>query len=65
MLRRLRALTENECYWRCYGSGHDSVRVISVERRRRPPDSRLDGEQLRRSFERRLDVRGPEAELAA
>ena len=28
MLRRLRTLTERECYARCYGAGDDGVRIV-------------------------------------
>lgn len=57
-VRRLRPLTEAECYARCYGGGDDNVRVI-----RRPPRrvTRLSGEKLRRMFEERLDRREAEA----
>jgi len=55
----LRPLTEEECYLRCYGARDDMVRVVRVERRRRQL-ARLDGEELRRLFELRLDAREPE-----
>ncbi|MDP8910746.1 MAG: hypothetical protein M3M94_01615 [Actinomycetota bacterium] len=54
MLRRLRVLTEVECYLRCYGAGEGNVRLLHARRRREPP---LLGEELRRSFETRLDQR--------
>jgi hypothetical protein len=65
VLRRLRALSESECYCRCYGTGQETVRLIAVERRSRPEAPRLTGERIRHAFERRLDVRGPESEAAA
>ena len=61
---RLRTLTEAECYARIYG-GHGDERVSFVRllpRRARRATSM--GEQLRGSFEHRLDERGPEAEAA-
>jgi hypothetical protein len=60
-MRRLRPLSEAECYARCYGSGDDTVRIIRLESRRARYASRLSGEQLRRHFELRLDAREPEA----
>jgi hypothetical protein len=63
-MRRLRPLTEAECYARCYGSGDENVRVIRLTPRR-PRETRLSGEELRRLFEARLDGRDPEAEAAA
>lgn len=58
-----RALSEAECYERCYGlrGGEDRVKVL------RPPESdpRLEpseaGERLRRLLELRLDAREVEA----
>ena len=63
-MRRLRPLTEAECYARCYGSGDENVRVVRLAL---PPPrgvSRLSGEELRRLFEARLDGREPETEAA-
>jgi hypothetical protein len=62
-VRRLRALSEQECYLRCYGAGDVTVQLVRLEPR--PPRSlaRITGEELRRLFELRLDAR--EAELAA
>jgi hypothetical protein len=56
-MRRLRPLTEAECYCRCYGSWDDSVKVVRLP----PPErkERLTGERLRLLFERRLDLREP------
>jgi hypothetical protein len=63
-VRRLRPLSEEECYLRCYGAGDVTVTVVRLERQR-PQPTRLGitGEELRRLFEVRLDAR--EAELAA
>jgi hypothetical protein len=61
-MRRLRELTEAECYARCYGSGDDGVRVVKVPRVARPKYAEhVSGEELRRLFELRLDARQPEA----
>jgi hypothetical protein len=53
-------LSEQECYFRCYGAGDDAVRVVRVEQRRPRHIARLTGEELRRLFELRLDAREPE-----
>ena len=63
-MRRLRPLTEAECYARCYGGGGDDVRVMRLEPRRSRVVVRLSGEELRRRFEERLDAREPEVEAA-
>lgn len=63
-MRRLRPLTEAECYARCYGGGGDDVRVLRLEPRRSRIVVRLSGEELRRRFEERLDSRTPEVEAA-
>lgn len=57
MLRRLRPLTETECYVRCYGRDEDAVRIVRSERR---APARFSGEALRLLFEERLDAREPE-----
>jgi hypothetical protein len=62
-VRRLRPLSEEECYLRCYGVDEATVRVVTLEARRAAPRFRVTGEELRRLFEVRLDAR--EAELAA
>jgi len=62
-VRRLRALSEEECYLRCYGAGDAQVRVVKLETRRPRGFVRISGEELRRLFELRLDSR--EAEVAA
>jgi hypothetical protein len=61
-VRRLRPLSEEECYLRCYGaSGEPLVRVIRLERSsRRQNVAPITGEELRRLFELRLDAREPE-----
>ena len=62
-MRRLRPLSEEECYLRCYGVDETMVRVVRLEPRPPAPRFRVTGEELRRLFEVRLDAR--EAELAA
>jgi hypothetical protein len=56
-VRRLRPLSEEECYLRCYGAGDAQVRLIKLERRRPRGFVRISGEELRRLFELRLDAR--------
>ena len=59
---RLRPLTEAECYTRCYGERHDdTVRIVTLEPRPTRYQFEVDGEQLRRRFEERLDAREQEA----
>jgi hypothetical protein len=59
-MRRLRTLSEAECYCRCYGGVDERVKVFHVERPRPELEEvRLTGERLRRLFERRLDLREP------
>jgi hypothetical protein len=61
-MRRLRELSEAECYARCYGNGDDQVRVVKIPERPRPGyAAAVSGEELRRLFELRLDARQPEA----
>ena len=65
-MRRLRPLSEQECYLRCYGMDEATVRVVTLERhatRSGLTGVTITGEELRRLFEVRLDAR--EAELAA
>jgi hypothetical protein len=62
-VRRLRPLSEEECYLRCYGFDEATVRLIQLEPRRPLALARISGEELRKLFEVRLDSR--EAGLAA
>jgi hypothetical protein len=55
-MRRLRTLSEAECYLRCYGGSDESVKVFRVERPELK-EVRLTGERIRRLFEARLDLR--------
>lgn len=59
-MRRLRSLSEAECYARCYGGWEGGVQVVRLEPRPRPTMI-LEGEALRRRFEEFLDARDPEA----
>jgi hypothetical protein len=58
-MRRLRTLTEAECYLRCYGGFDESVKVVRIAVPERDEFVRLTGERLRQLFERRLDLREP------
>lgn len=60
-MRRLRPLSEAECYARCYGSGEETVRFMKVEPRRTHLAAGLSGEDLRRAFEQKLERREPDA----
>ena len=62
-MRRLRPLTEAECYARCYGGWEATVTVVRLEPRRPRHEVLLDGEAMRRRFEELLEARDP-AELA-
>jgi hypothetical protein len=69
-VRRLRSLSETECYVRLYG-GWDStvtpVKAVKVEPRRPRYELSVSGEDLRRDFEARIEARTDElmAELDA
>jgi hypothetical protein len=58
-VRRLRPLSEAECYARCYGAA--SGEVVKVVRVTARSYAHMSGEELRRLFELRLDLREPEA----
>ena len=60
-MRRLRPLSEAECYARCYGSWEAAVRVVRLEPRRPRHAMLLKGEELRRRFEEAPDAREPDA----
>ncbi len=61
---RLRPLTEAEAYARCHGTRHSEVRIVHIEPRRPRYETRVNGEDLRRAFERRLERREPTREAA-
>ena len=60
-MRRLRPLSEAECYARCYGGWEPTVRLVRLEPRRPRFPVTLTGEGLRRQLEDRLDAREGEA----
>ena len=62
-MRRLRSLSEAECYARCYGAWDATVHVLRLEPRSPRHALIVEGEALRRRFEEFLDARDP-AELA-
>jgi len=62
-MRRLRTLSEAECYARCYGD-RDGIRIVSIEPRRPRYELDVTGEELREMFEERLDAREPDATAA-
>jgi hypothetical protein len=64
-MRRLRRLSEAECYARCYGGWEPTVRVVRLEPRRARYALPVDGETLRRRFEELLDAREPGVEAEA
>ena len=59
---RLRPLSEAEAYARCHGRRETEVRIVHLEPRRPRYELRVSGEDLRRSFEQRLDSREPQEE---
>jgi hypothetical protein len=61
---RLRPLSEAECYARIYGSSEPTVRIVKLEPRRPRFSMSLNGEDLRRLFEERIDGREPGVEAA-
>jgi hypothetical protein len=64
-VRRLRTLSEAECYARCYGDHDATVVAVRVEPRRPRYVPRVSGEDLRRRLEERIDERlVPEPEAA-
>jgi hypothetical protein len=56
-MRRLRPLSEEECYIRCYGSRDEMVKVLDTPPEPPKHEELLSGEKLRRLFEERLDAR--------
>ncbi|MES1247734.1 MAG: hypothetical protein ABUS54_08680 [Actinomycetota bacterium] len=64
-MRRLRTLSEAECYARCYGDHDPTVTAVKLEPRRPRYVPTVSGEELRRRLEERLDDRlVPESEAA-
>jgi hypothetical protein len=66
-VRRLRPLSEAECYARCYRGWDPTVTIVKLEPRRPRFETTVTGEELRRHFEARIDARTDElqAELDA
>ena len=62
-VRRLRPLSEAECYARCYRGWEPTVTIVKLEPR--PPrfSTTVSGEELRRSLEERIDARADELAL--
>jgi len=66
-VRRLRTLSETECYVRLYGGWDPTVTLVKVEPRRPRYELNVSGEDLRRDFEARIAARAEDlvAELDA
>jgi len=60
-MRRLRPLSEAECYARCYGGWEATVRIVHLEPRRPRSEVLLTGEAIRRRFEELFAAREPDA----
>jgi hypothetical protein len=60
-MRRLRPLSEAECYARCYGGWDSGVQIVRLQPRQAQRQIVLEGESLRRRFEEYLEARDPEA----
>jgi len=58
-MRRLRSLSEAECYARCYDGWDATVHVLRLEPLRTRHAVLLEGEALRLRFEEFLDARDP------
>jgi hypothetical protein len=56
-VRRLRSLSEDECYYRCYRGWESTVTVVKMEPRRPRYATSISGEAIRRIFEERIDAR--------
>ena len=56
-MRRLRTLSEAECYARCYHGWKPTVTLVKLEPRRPRYETSVSGETLRRIFEERIDAR--------
>jgi hypothetical protein len=59
-MRRLRPLSEAECYARCYGGWEPTVTVVHLEPRRPRSEVLLTGEAIRRRFEQLFEARDAE-----
>jgi len=58
-MRRLRSLSEAECYARCYGGWEPTVHVVAIEPRWSRHVLAVEGEAVRRRFEEYLEARDP------
>ncbi|HKT44331.1 MAG TPA: hypothetical protein VJQ85_05985 [Gaiellaceae bacterium] len=56
-MRRLRSLSEDECYARCYRGWEPTVTIVKLEPRRPRYPTSISGETIRRIFEERIDAR--------
>jgi hypothetical protein len=56
-VRRLRTLTEAECWARCYGAYDPTVSIVRLEPRRPRFRTTVSGEDIRKLLEERLDAR--------
>ena len=56
-MRRLRSLSEAECYARCYRGWEPTVTLVKLEPRRPRYPLPVSGEMLRQIFEERIDAR--------
>jgi len=56
-VRRLRTLSETECYIRLYGGWDPTVTLVRVEPRQPRYEMAVSGEDLRREFEARIEAR--------
>ena len=56
-MRRLRSLSEAECYARCYRGWEPTVTLVKLEPRRPRYSLPVSGEMLRQIFEERIDAR--------
>jgi hypothetical protein len=64
-VRRLRTLSEDECYARCYRGWEPTVTIVRLEPRRPRYSTTVTGEELRQLLEDRIDARLPQDEAAA
>jgi len=56
-VRRLRSLSETECYVRLYGGWDSTVTLVRIEPRPTRYELAVSGEDLRREFEVRIEGR--------
>ncbi|MDE3026421.1 MAG: hypothetical protein KGI93_12720 [Acidobacteriota bacterium] len=56
-MRRLRSLSEDECYARCYRGWEPTVTIVKLEPRRPRYPAMISGEAIRRIFEERIEAR--------